>query len=55
MNITPITIDLPSGYQAQLMFRQYQPGGDWICQASDEYLADLREVLQGYPNHATEQ
>jgi hypothetical protein len=47
MNITPIIIDLPGGYTAQLMFRQYQPGGDWVCQASDELIADLQDLLLG--------
>lgn len=47
MNVTDIVIDLPGGYEAKLLFRQYQPGGDWICQASDEYIADLSALLKG--------
>lgn len=47
MNITPLVIALPNGLEAQLIFRQYQPGGDWICQASDEYIFDLQAVLEG--------
>jgi hypothetical protein len=49
MNITPITIDLPGGYTAKLMFRQYQPGGDWVCQATDELITDLQDLLLGDP------
>lgn len=41
MNITPIEIDLPGGYKAKLIFRQYQKDGDWICQATDELFSDL--------------
>jgi hypothetical protein len=41
MNITPIEIDLPGGYKAKLIFRQYQKDGDWVCQATDELFSDL--------------
>jgi len=49
MNITPITVELPNGYKAQLIFRQYQTNGDWICQATDEYITDLQDFLLGDP------
>ena len=47
MNIAPIVITLPNGLKAQLIFRQYQSGGDWICQASDECIFDLQALLEG--------
>ena len=47
MNFVPVYISLPGGYQAKLMFRQYQRGGDWICMASDEYITDLQDLLDG--------
>ena len=45
MNFIPIEMALPNGYQAKLLFRQFQPGGDWICQASDELMTDLKDLL----------
>ena len=47
MNVTPLVITLPNGLEAQLIFRQYQSGGDWICQASDECIFDLQTLLEG--------
>ena len=47
MNEMPIMITLPNGLKAQLLFRQYQSDGDWICQASDEYIFDLQTLREG--------
>jgi hypothetical protein len=47
MNIIPLKLTLPNGYEAKLVFRQYQSGGDWICQASDECIFDLQTILEG--------
>jgi hypothetical protein len=47
MNEMPIMITLPNGLKAQLLFRQYQSGGDWICQASHECIFDLQTLLEG--------
>lgn len=47
MNTIPLMITLPNGYEVRLMFRQYQSGGDWICQASDEVIFDLQTILEG--------
>lgn len=47
MNIQNLTITLPNGLQAHLQFRQLQPGGDWICQATSECVFDLQTLLQG--------
>ena len=47
MNIIPLAITLPNGLKAQLLFRQYHTGGDWICQASDECIFDLQTLLEG--------
>ena len=49
MNYTHVEVPLPNGYEARLMFRQYQPGGDWICQATDELMTDLQDMLAEKP------
>ena len=28
-----------------LMFQQIEPNGNWICQASNEYMLDLTKLL----------
>jgi hypothetical protein len=47
MNTQHVTITLPNGLEAHLMFRQLQPGGDWICQATAECMFDLQTLLEG--------
>lgn len=47
MNVAPLVIPLPDGYEAKLIFRQYESGGDWICQVSDEVIFDLQTLLEG--------
>ena len=47
MNIAPLVIPLPDGYEAKLIFRQYESDGDWICQMSHEVMFDLQTLLEG--------
>ena len=49
MNCVQIPVPLPNGYEARLLFRQWQPRGDWICQATDETISDLQDLLAGLP------
>ena len=49
MNFVQIPVPLPNGYEAKLMFRQFQPRGDWICQAADETISDIQDLLAGEP------
>ena len=49
MNFVQIPVPLPNGYEARLMFRQFQPNGDWICQATDETITDLQDLIEGNP------
>lgn len=46
-NFAYLEVPLPNGYEARLLFRQFQPGGDWVCQASDETITDLQDLLAG--------
>ena len=55
MNCLPVTITLPNGLEATLVFHQHQPGGDWICQATSECVFDLQTLLQGHNITATVQ
>ena len=49
MNFLQIPVIFENGYEARLMFRQFQPNGDWICQASDECMTDIQDLLEGNP------
>ena len=49
MNFVQIPVVFDNGYKAKLMFRQFQPNGDWICQASDECMTDIQDLLEGNP------
>jgi len=51
MNCLPVTIALPNGLEAQLMFCQI--GKDWICQATSEFVFDLQTLLEGHNITAT--
>lgn len=55
MNHIKISVLLPNGLTAYLMFRRHQTGGDWICQASDECIFDLQALLEGANITATVQ
>lgn len=43
-----IKFDLPDDKWIKVSFKQYQPGGDWICLMSDETMDDLVDIIQGY-------
>jgi len=55
MSTIPLVITLPNGHEARFIFRQYQSGGDWICQTSDECIFDLQTILEGGDITATVQ
>lgn len=48
-----ITVPLKNGY-AQLMFKQYEPNGDWICVASNECLTDLKNLSFNLEKHTND-
>jgi hypothetical protein len=47
MNFVKIPVVFDNGYEARLLFRQFQHRGDWICQASDECMTDIQDLLAG--------